>query len=99
MPEFCTTSREGHLLVVTLNRPEVMNSLHPPANFELEKIFDDFVADPELWVAIITGAGDKAFSAGNDLKYHAELRAKTGGRPSTRFQMPFMRMPCAPATS
>ena len=76
MPEFCTTSREGHLLVVTMNRPEVMNSLHPPANFELEKVFDDFVADPELWVAIITGAGERAFSAGNDLKF----TAKTGGK-------------------
>jgi crotonobetainyl-CoA hydratase len=76
MPEFCTTSREGHLLVVTMNRPEVMNSLHPPANFELEKVFDDFVADPELWVAIITGAGERAFSAGNDLKF----TAKAGGK-------------------
>ena len=76
MPEFCTTSREGHLLVVTMNRPEVMNSLHPPANFELEKVFDDFVADPDLWVAIITGAGERAFSAGNDLKF----TAKAGGK-------------------
>ena len=76
MLEFCTTSREGRLLVVTMNRPEVMNSLHPPANFELEKVFDDFVADPELWVAIITGAGERAFSAGNDLKF----TAKTGGK-------------------
>jgi crotonobetainyl-CoA hydratase len=33
---------------------------------------DEFAADPEAWVAIITGAGDKAFSAGNDLKYSAQ---------------------------
>ena len=45
------------------------------ANEELSAAFDEFAADPELWVAIITGAGDKAFCAGNDLKYHAELRA------------------------
>jgi enoyl-CoA hydratase/carnithine racemase len=51
------------------------------ANQELSDAFDEFAANPELWVAIITGAGDKAFSAGNDLKYHAELRAKTGQRP------------------
>jgi enoyl-CoA hydratase/carnithine racemase len=51
------------------------------ANQELSDAFDAFAADPELWVAIITGAGDKAFSAGNDLKYHAELRARTGARP------------------
>jgi enoyl-CoA hydratase/carnithine racemase len=69
--EFCRTEREGNLLVVTINRPEVMNALHPPANFELAQVFDNFAGDPELWAAIITGAGDKAFSAGNDLKYQA----------------------------
>ena len=84
MPEFCTVEREGRVLLVTLNRPEVMNALHPPANFELEKVFDEFAADPELWVAIVTGAGDRAFSAGNDLKF----QAGAGGRieiPHTGF--------------
>lgn len=70
--EFCTVEREGHLTIVTINRPDVMNSLHPPANFELEKVFNDFAGDPKQWVAIITGAGDRAFSAGNDLKWTAE---------------------------
>src|SRR5690606_21693330 len=69
--EYCKAERDGHLLIVTMNRPERMNALHPPANFELAKIFDEFAADPDLWVAIITGAGDRAFSAGNDLKYQA----------------------------
>ncbi|MBX3491922.1 MAG: enoyl-CoA hydratase/isomerase family protein [Parvibaculum sp.] len=72
MTEFCTAERDGHLLVVTINRPERMNALHPPANFELEGIFNEFAADPDLWVAIITGAGDRAFSAGNDLRWQAE---------------------------
>lgn len=70
--EHCTVEKEGHLLIVAMNRPNRMNALHPPANFELAKAFDDFAADPELWVAIITGAGDRAFSAGNDLKWQAE---------------------------
>ena len=69
--EFCNVERDGRLTIVTINRPEVMNAVHPPANFELAKVFDEFAADPEQWVAIITGAGDKAFSAGNDLKYQA----------------------------
>ena len=69
--EFAQVEREGPLTIVTINRPEVMNSLHPPANHELAAIFDAFAADPDQWVAIITGAGDKAFSAGNDLKYQA----------------------------
>jgi crotonobetainyl-CoA hydratase len=76
MPEFCRVEREGRVLVVTMSRPEVLNALHPPANFELEKVFDAFAADPELWVAILTGAGDRAFSAGNDLKF----QAASGGR-------------------
>ncbi|MEZ5232091.1 MAG: enoyl-CoA hydratase-related protein [Acidimicrobiales bacterium] len=46
---------------VTINRPDVMNACHPPANRELAEAFDEFAADPELWVAIITGAGDRAF--------------------------------------
>ena len=57
--------------MITINRPEVMNALHRPASLELEQVFDDFFNDSELWVAIITGAGEKAFCAGNDLKYQA----------------------------
>jgi len=72
MPEFCRVERDGRICIVTIQRPEVMNALHPPANHELEKVFDEFCADPDLWVAILTGAGDRAFSAGNDLKYQAE---------------------------
>jgi crotonobetainyl-CoA hydratase len=71
MTEFCRVEREGRLLVVTLNRPERANALHPPANVELGRVFDEFEADPDLWVAIVTGAGDEAFCAGNDLKYVA----------------------------
>lgn len=70
--QFCKAERDGRVLTVTLNRPEVMNALHPAANRELEQVFDGFASDPELWVAIVTGAGDRAFSAGNDLKAQAE---------------------------
>src|SRR5271170_1260979 len=77
--EFCRVEREGPLTIVTLNRPEVMNALHPPAHFELNQVFDDFAADPEQWVAIVTGAGERAFSAGNDLK----VTAAGGGSAGT----------------
>ncbi|MBE9373787.1 enoyl-CoA hydratase/isomerase family protein [Saccharopolyspora sp. HNM0983] len=69
--EHVLVRRDGHLLEVTINRPEVRNSLTPEANEELDEVFDAFFADPDLWVAILTGAGDKAFSAGNDLHYSA----------------------------
>ena len=69
--EFCQVQREGHLLQVTINRPEARNCLHPPAHLELESIFDAYYADSSLWVCILTGAGSDAFCAGNDLKYSA----------------------------
>lgn len=71
MPEFCRVERDGRILLITIDRPEVMNAIHPPACRELSDAFDAFDADDELWVAILTGAGDRAFSAGNDLKYQA----------------------------
>jgi len=70
--EFIKYEKQGHLTKIIINRPEVMNALHPPANQELSNAFDDFAADADAWVAIITGAGEKAFSAGNDLKYSAQ---------------------------
>jgi len=71
MPEYCKVERDGHLTIVTLNRPDVMNALHYPAHLELEQVWNAFDADPEQWVAIVTGAGPRAFSAGNDLKFQA----------------------------
>ena len=68
---FCQVENRGRICVITISRPEVMNALHRPASLELEQVFDDFFNDSELWVAIITGAGEKAFCAGNDLKYQA----------------------------
>jgi crotonobetainyl-CoA hydratase len=69
--QYCKVEREGRLTLVTLNRPEVMNALHAPAHVELAEVFDQFASDPEQWVAIVTGAGERAFSAGNDLKVTA----------------------------
>ncbi len=70
--QFCTVERKGRILLVTINRPEVRNALHPPANDELEGIFNAYESDPDLRVAIITGTGEQAFSTGNDLKYMAK---------------------------
>ena len=70
--EFIKYEKKGRIAYVTINRPERLNALHPPANQELYHAFSDFRDDPDVWVAIITGAGDRAFSAGNDLRYTAE---------------------------
>lgn len=71
-PRFATVERAGRLTIVTINRPEAANALHPDASWELGAIFDDFAADPDQWVAILTGAGTKTFCAGTDLKFRAE---------------------------
>jgi enoyl-CoA hydratase/carnithine racemase len=75
--EFITYEKKGRIAYLTINRPQVLNSIHPPASEEMSAAWDDFAADPECWVAIFTGAGAKAFSAGNDLKYTAEHGGET----------------------
>jgi len=69
--KFCTLEKRDHVWVITINRPEALNALHPPINYELETIFNNYAADKNAWVAILTGAGDKAFSVGHDLKFQA----------------------------
>ena len=61
------TERRGDVLVVTINRPEVRNAVNSPTARLLGKTFVDFDADPELKVAVLTGAGG-TFCAGADLK-------------------------------
>src|SRR5579859_4352915 len=79
--EFIKVDRDGPITTFTLNRPEVMNALHSPAHFELGEALDAFAADAGQWVGIVTGAGDRAFSAGNDLKHQAG-GGKMGSPPS-----------------
>ena len=71
MTEFCLVEKKDHIMTVRINRPDRLNALHPPGNAELGEVFDDFAADDDMWVAIITGEG-RGFSAGNDLRYQAE---------------------------
>jgi enoyl-CoA hydratase/carnithine racemase len=59
--------KRGRIAIVTINRPEVMNAIDPQTSAELHEAWSDFRDDDELWVGIFTGAGEKAFSAGNDL--------------------------------
>jgi len=66
--EHCRLDQDGAILTITIDRPEVLNSLHQPAHFELQRAFDVYAADPALRVAIITGVGDRAFCVGTDLK-------------------------------
>lgn len=82
--EYITAEKKGHILLVTMNRPDVYNAVHVDMHNEMAACWDDFAADQDLWVAVLTGAGDKAFSAGNDLKATA-----AGGARATMTPMGF----------
>jgi E-phenylitaconyl-CoA hydratase len=68
--------KKGRIGLITINRPEAMNAIDPETTEELSKAWLDFREDPDLWVGILTGAGDKAFSAGADLKKLIPFLAK-----------------------
>jgi len=83
-------SRYQHLLVdvsegvatVTINRPEVFNAANDTLHREFAQIWGDIDRDPDVRVAIVTGAGDQAFSAGGDL---GDIEARAGLRGQARF--------------
>ena len=70
--EFIEVAQQGHVTLVTLNRPSQLNAIAPRMHWELHEAFDAFAADPEQWVAIVTGAGERGFCAGSDLKARAD---------------------------
>ncbi len=81
--QFCRYEKRGHVAYVTIDRPEVLNALNSGTHFELSSIWDDFDADPDLRVAVLTGEGERAFSAGRDLKALAADTAAGQRRPPT----------------
>jgi enoyl-CoA hydratase/carnithine racemase len=76
--------KRGKIAIITINRPESMNAIDPQTSQELYDAWCDFRDDEGLWVAILTGAGDKAFSAGNDL-----VATARGATPPVRRDVPF----------
>lgn len=86
MPQFekILYEKRDRIAIITINRPESMNAIDPQTSEELYDAWCDFRDDRELWVAILTGAGDRAFSAGNDLV----ATARGAGLPITR-RVPF----------
>ena len=70
--------RRGHIEVLTINRPEARNAINRATAIALGEALDDCATDDDVWVVVLTAAGDKAFSAGMDLKAFA-----TGELPIT----------------
>jgi enoyl-CoA hydratase/carnithine racemase len=68
--------KKGNVAYVTINRPEVRNALHTYAYQEMRACWHDIQRDPNIYCAIVTGAGDKAFCAGRDVKFLAKHQAE-----------------------
>jgi len=77
MPEFIKIEHGGDVAVVTLNRPAVMNAWHSPMRVEITEAMRQLNDNPKTKAIVLTGAGDKAFCAGQDLN---ETKAFDAGR-------------------
>ena len=86
---------KDHVARITIDRPEVRNALDARAHAELSQHFDEVERDDDIWLAVITGAGDRAFCAGRDLKATAASR---GLPPEERAREEEMRRQATPLT-
>ena len=82
--------RHGRVRLITIDRPAKMNSLDFEANDRLVEAWREFDADDEAHVAVVTGAGDRAFCAGADLKTYTMAFAR---RPAPEFRRRFTNGP------
>jgi enoyl-CoA hydratase len=77
------------IAVVTLDRPKVLNALNLQSMAELERVFVDIQQNPDVRAVLITGAGEKSFVAGADIRELASLSAQEGERTAARGQRIF----------
>ena len=71
---------QGRIALITLDRPDALNTFDRAMHVELHDAWVAFRDDPELYVAVVTGAGDRAFSAGADIRGWG----RPGEEPSAR---------------
>lgn len=73
MAEYTLFEVRDRVAYITINRPEVRNCLGPYVNHELSQHFNEVESNDDIWIAVITGAGDRAFCAGADLKHRSRM--------------------------
>jgi dehydration protein DpgD len=74
--EFVGYEKRDRVATITMRRPAVLNAMNIRMHEELAWVWEDFEADPEIWVGVLTGSGDRAFSVGQDLKELADRDAR-----------------------
>jgi len=84
--------KNGTLAVVTLNRPKVLNALNAATFSELDSALDELSGDTEVRVVLLTGAGERAFAAGADIRELAGVNAAEGKAFSLRGQAVFRKL-------
>lgn len=82
-----------HVARITLNRPAAMNALNPELRFALSEHFDEVEHNDDIWLAVITGAGERAFCAGADLKHRALERDASDAQRSEWARMTAATVP------
>ncbi len=82
--------KKGRIAYITLNRPKKMNAMRALTNAEYADAKRDFQGDPEVWISIVSGAGDRAFSSGHDLKDDTE-EGFDAARPPPALENPASR--------
>ncbi|MDP7739609.1 enoyl-CoA-hydratase DpgD [Mycobacterium paragordonae] len=78
--EFVGYEKHDRVATITLRRPDVLNAMNVRMHEELARVWADFESDPQIWVGVLTGAGERAFSVGQDLKElaHRDARGTAG---------------------
>ena len=83
--------RRGNVMVITINRPEARNAINSSVSIALGDALEEAQQDPDVWVVVVTGSGDKSFCAGADLSEAtdgpgdpARVRADTRFDPARR---------------
>jgi enoyl-CoA hydratase len=90
--EFLTLEQDGAVAVVTINRPAVLNALSEAVLREIESAFDALAGDAGVRAIVLTGAGEKAFVAGADIKELAAQTPVTGRETARRGQRLFSKI-------
>ena len=68
---------DDHVARITIDRPERMNAFDDDTHVEFSQAIDRFQAEDDIWLAVLTGSGDRAFCAGRDLKWTAAIADAT----------------------
>ncbi len=81
--------KDGHITTITINRPDKLNAIDAQTSHEMRAAFTDFRDDDDLWVAIVTGAGERSFSTGNDLVAMSQAMAGKSAFSEEQMRAPF----------